>query len=114
MQQSPHPSGAPPRARPSGGRDPSSKVFDLTPMRLKRESTRVALAAACLVTAAALWQTSFAPFSRRAAAQSAPAASAREEAYRANNLGVALLEQFKPKEAAEEFRRALKLDPRLA
>ncbi len=37
----------------------------------------------------------------------------REEAYRANNLGVALLEQFKHKEAAEEFRRALKINPQL-
>ena len=41
-------------------------------------------------------------------------AAAREEAYRANNIGVALLEQFKYKEGAESFRRALKLDPRLS
>ncbi len=40
--------------------------------------------------------------------------AAREEAYRANNIGVALLEQFKYKEGAESFRRALKLDPRLS
>src|SRR5437764_8367228 len=40
-------------------------------------------------------------------------AKAREEAYRANNLGVALLEQFKHKEGAEQFRRALALDPAL-
>src|SRR5690349_12712925 len=38
----------------------------------------------------------------------------REDAYRANNLGVALLEQFKHKEAADAFRRALQLDPSLA
>src|SRR5437588_8136142 len=38
-------------------------------------------------------------------------AKAREESYRANNLGVALLEQFKHREGAEEFRRALKLNP---
>ena len=37
-----------------------------------------------------------------------------EDAYRANNLGVALLEQFKHKEAADAFRRALQLGPRLA
>jgi predicted Zn-dependent protease len=45
-----------------------------------------------------------------------PAASlaAREEAYRANNLGVAFLEQFKHKEAADEFRRALKINPQLS
>ncbi len=41
-------------------------------------------------------------------------ANAREEAYRANNLGVALLEQFKHKEAADAFRRALQLEPGLA
>lgn len=38
----------------------------------------------------------------------------REEAYRANNLGVALLEQFNYQEAAEEFRRALEINPQLA
>jgi Tfp pilus assembly protein PilF len=37
----------------------------------------------------------------------------RENAYRANNLGVALLEQYKPKEAAESFQRALAIDPDL-
>src|SRR5215213_11130496 len=41
-------------------------------------------------------------------------ANAREEAYRANNTGVALLEQFKHKEAADAFRRALQLEPGLA
>ena len=41
-------------------------------------------------------------------------ASAREDAYRANNLGVALLEQFKFKEAADAFKRALQLEPNLA
>src|SRR5215211_887222 len=45
--------------------------------------------------------------------QNTPKANAREEAYRANNIGVALLEQFKPKEAADAFRRALQLDPSL-
>src|SRR4029078_3642298 len=38
----------------------------------------------------------------------------REDAYRANNIGVAVLEQFKAKEAADSFRRALQLDPGLA
>ena len=41
-------------------------------------------------------------------------ANAREDAYRANNLGVALLEQFKYKEAADAFKRALQLAPDLA
>ena len=51
----------------------------------------------------------------RSAAESerAKAFALREEAYRANNLGVALLEQFKHKEGADEFRRALKIEPRL-
>jgi tetratricopeptide (TPR) repeat protein len=37
----------------------------------------------------------------------------REAAYRANNLGVALLEQYKAKEAAESFQRSLAIDPDL-
>src|SRR4051812_38654465 len=37
----------------------------------------------------------------------------REEAYRANNLGVAALEQFKYDEAATAFRRALAVEPSL-
>ena len=41
-------------------------------------------------------------------------ANNREEAYRANNIGVALLEQFKAKDAADSFRRALQLEPSLA
>ena len=43
--------------------------------------------------------------------QTSPAS--REDAYRANNIGVALLEQFKHKEAVEAFRSALKIDPKL-
>ncbi len=41
------------------------------------------------------------------------AAATREDAYRANNMGVALLEQYKHKEGAEAFSRALQLDPKL-
>ena len=37
----------------------------------------------------------------------------RENAYRSNNIGVALLEQFKHKEGAEAFKRALQIDPKL-
>src|SRR5437763_11108307 len=58
------------------------------------------------------------PASRETSAQlqrqTSAALSAREEAYRANNIGVALLEQFKHREGAEEFKRALRLDPKLA
>lgn len=50
----------------------------------------------------------------RALQTSDRSSSSREEAYRANNTGVALLEQFKYKEAAEAFRRALQIDPKLA
>ncbi len=45
--------------------------------------------------------------------QTGSAAASREDAYRANNIGVALLEQFKHKEAAEAFKNALKIDPKL-
>lgn len=51
--------------------------------------------------------------SARRTSQSSTAAN-HEDAYRANNLGVALLEQFKYREAAEAFKRALQLDPKLA
>lgn len=63
-----------------------------------------------LVVAAGL----FAGYAHPSANQNANVQLSREDAYRANNIGVALLEQFKYKEAAAEFRRALKLDPSLA
>ncbi len=43
-----------------------------------------------------------------------PKTQTREEAYRANNIGVALLEQYKHKEAADAFKRALQLEPGLS
>src|SRR5947209_7529791 len=46
--------------------------------------------------------------------QTSSPSALREAAYRANNIGVALLEQFKYKEGAEAFRRALQLDSKLA
>jgi tetratricopeptide (TPR) repeat protein len=46
------------------------------------------------------------------AGQGTPAAS-REDAYRANNVGVALLEQYNHADAAASFRRALEIDPKL-
>jgi Flp pilus assembly protein TadD len=42
-------------------------------------------------------------------APQSPAQSAREDAYRANNVGVALLEQFNYEDAAGSFRKALSL-----
>jgi len=44
----------------------------------------------------------------------APSPSARENAYAANNRGVALLEQFNFARAAAAFRDALRIDPALA
>jgi tetratricopeptide (TPR) repeat protein len=82
------------------------------PMRSIKRFARVAAALACLLSLAALVRPSFVPLDTRVEAQGArPREDAREESYRANNLGVALLEQFKHREGAEEFRRALKLDP---
>src|SRR5689334_6249319 len=69
-------------------------------MRLSRTCPLLLALLFCLLTTAHL-QTE----------QSKP--NAREDAYRANNLGVALLEQFKHKEAADAFRHALQLDPGL-
>ena len=73
-------------------------------MKLERSYFVLVLIAAVSVLAAP----------RRGAETAAQApAGAREEAYRANNLGVALLEQFKHKEGADQFRRALAIDPKL-
>ena len=46
--------------------------------------------------------------------QTGQTAVSREDAYRSNNIGVALLEQFKYKEGTEAFRRALQIDPKLS
>jgi Flp pilus assembly protein TadD len=53
------------------------------------------------------------PTTLETASVSTPSA-AREAAYRENNLGVALLEQFRFADAAEAFSRALEKDPTLA
>ena len=50
----------------------------------------------------------------RAAAPSAAGTPARESAWRENNLGVALLEQFRFADAVQAFQRALAADPTLA
>jgi tetratricopeptide (TPR) repeat protein len=57
----------------------------------------------------------FAPHFLRVSAQTVRQISAvqREDAYHANNFGVAKLEQFNYKEGAEAFRRALVLAPQL-
>src|SRR5688500_876308 len=60
-----------------------------------------------------LTAASFLTDSSAAHRQNQPTNATTEEAYRANNIGVALLEQFKYKEAADAFRRALQLEPKL-
>nr|MDQ3042079.1 tetratricopeptide repeat protein [Acidobacteriota bacterium] len=56
-----------------------------------------------------------APLFLKTSAQTAKQISVagREDAYRANNLGVARLEQFDYKAGAESFRRALTIDSKL-
>jgi tetratricopeptide (TPR) repeat protein len=84
-------------------------------MWIQRHSASAAVIIFCIfaATVTGLTQTDRPQAPARPDAQAASSA-AREAAYRANNIGVALLEQFKYKEAAEEFQRALKLDPSLA
>jgi tetratricopeptide (TPR) repeat protein len=82
-------------------------------MQVIRKYARAAVATACLFAAVVPVRLPSTVFYPRASAQGG-AGRAREEAYSANNLGVALLEQFKPKDAAGQFGRAIKLDPGLA
>ncbi|MDQ3800393.1 MAG: FG-GAP-like repeat-containing protein, partial [Acidobacteriota bacterium] len=64
-----------------------------------------------------VWQifplTDFPKVSAQTNKEFSPAATNREDAYRANNIGVAQLEQFNYREASESFRRALAIDPKL-
>lgn len=64
----------------------------------------VALTGACLLA------VTFRGFTQ---SQTDATAAAREAAYRANNVGVALLEQYKHPDAVKELRRALGLYPKL-
>jgi tetratricopeptide (TPR) repeat protein len=59
-------------------------------------------------------QTGVRPGSNRGQTPGSPAARAAEAAYRANNMGVARLEQFAYDEATRSFREALRLSPGLA
>ncbi|MDT7807983.1 MAG: hypothetical protein QOJ70_1796 [Acidobacteriota bacterium] len=69
---------------------------------------------ACVSAAATLHATQRRPARSRQKSQTPANASTREAAYRANNVGVALLEQFKYREGAEAFERALRIEPHLA
>jgi tetratricopeptide (TPR) repeat protein len=68
-------------------------------------AARVALGAALLAAAG--------PSCRDGATAPPAPAAADESAYRANNVGVSLLEQFRYEEAAASFRKALALRPTL-
>ena len=78
-------------------------------MRRNRLFVFCILALGILAPTVLLVRQSFAGFEQ----QSAGSNKTRENAYRENNIGVALLEQFKYKEGAEAFKRALQLEPRL-
>lgn len=67
----------------------------------------------CLLLSALFLPALFLPGGSRAHYQTQPGPASREDAYRANNIGVALLEQFKHKEGAEAFKNALKIDSKL-
>ncbi|HEX8087924.1 MAG TPA: tetratricopeptide repeat protein, partial [Blastocatellia bacterium] len=84
-------------------------------MWIQRHSASAAVILLCVfaTTLTGLTQTGRPQSPGKPDAQGGASAN-REAAYRANNIGVALLEQFKYKEAAEEFQRALRLDPSLA
>ena len=70
----------------------------------RRTGTMMLALAACATAALAVGR----------AQQQASAVATREEAYRANNIGVSRLEQYDFDAAAVSFRRALSLDPTLA
>ncbi|MDT7540226.1 MAG: hypothetical protein QOE33_130 [Acidobacteriota bacterium] len=80
---------------------------------MKKFSHALALSAVLLISLAAA-STFITKTSARLPAQTTPAPASREDAYRANNIGVALLEQFKYREGADSFRQALQLDPHLS
>lgn len=66
------------------------------------------------ILSGAAWFGSTRSYSSRAEISNAQSAfEKREASYRANNIGVALLEQYKTKEAVESFTRALEIKPDL-
>jgi cytochrome c-type biogenesis protein CcmH/NrfG len=67
----------------------------------------------CLALFGVVAALNFKNNSSSANSQTQPASPSKEDAYRLNNIGVALLEQFKYKEAADAFRQALKVEPKL-
>src|SRR5947207_13023177 len=73
-----------------------------------------ALLFSCAIAGAELIKSTAATSSIQAGALSAQSAFEKSEAaYRGNNIGVALLEQYKAKEAVDSFARALQIKPDL-
>ncbi|MFN2579269.1 MAG: FG-GAP-like repeat-containing protein [Pyrinomonadaceae bacterium] len=73
-----------------------------------------ALLFSCAIVGAELIKSSTATSSIQAGGLSPQSAFEKSEAaYRANNIGAALLEQYKAKEAADSFTRALEIKPEL-
>src|SRR5438128_12117638 len=66
-----------------------------------------------IVTICAFILASESGSSRQRATSGQSAFERREAAYRANNIGVALLEQYKAKDAVDSFTRALEIKPDL-
>src|SRR5216683_2392390 len=67
-----------------------------------------------IIVSPILIDSSAAMFSPQASAPAGQSAFEKSEAaYRANNIGVALLEQYKAKDAVESFTRALEIKPDL-
>ena len=70
-----------------------------------------------IMTASTLVLTGYFHLRAISSAQNVPPSEAqqkREQLYRSNNLGVALMEQFKHEEAAKQFKQALASDPNFA
>jgi tetratricopeptide (TPR) repeat protein len=79
-----------------------------------KRSTTLLILFACLCAGAISGDTLIESSAATPAALSAQSAFEKSEAaYRANNLGVALLEQYQAKEAADSFTRALEIKPEL-
>ncbi|HEY0349378.1 MAG TPA: tetratricopeptide repeat protein, partial [Pyrinomonadaceae bacterium] len=79
-----------------------------------KRSTTLLILFACLCAGAISGDTLIESSAATPAALSAQSAFEKSEAaYRANNIGVALLEQYKAKEAADSFTRALEIKPEL-
>jgi len=106
---------APLERKKSYSPEESINIWSLRDQALETSMKIFRTSVLCLLLTALVLSPGFWPEASQAQNQTPTAATlgAREDAYRANNIGVALLEQFKHKEAAEAFRNALKINPKL-